>query len=149
MFVLNYDVLKVKRLAMIRDWYNQIPYSALKTKRDMTKYINWQQSTFSYLNSTKLCHSHNSEPKYKYGQQEQVTARNHTEVCINFIPVNCSLKCLLIRMKLKLLSALFANWVENGIPMFLLIIYSVWNNPSWISVPRVSFRSCFILLSCD
>ena len=28
---------------MIRSWYNQIPYPALKTKREITKYINWQQ----------------------------------------------------------------------------------------------------------
>ena len=30
---------------MIRNWYNQIPHSALKTKREITKYINWQQFT--------------------------------------------------------------------------------------------------------
>ena len=30
---------------MIRNWYNQIPYPALKTKREITKYINWQQFT--------------------------------------------------------------------------------------------------------
>ena len=30
---------------MIRNWYNQIPYSAPKTKREITKYINWQQFT--------------------------------------------------------------------------------------------------------
>ena len=29
---------------MIRNWYNQI-YTALKTKREITKYINWQQFT--------------------------------------------------------------------------------------------------------
>ena len=34
---------KVKRYAMIRNWYNQIPYPTLKTKREITKYINWQQ----------------------------------------------------------------------------------------------------------
>ena len=28
---------------MIRNWYNQIPYPALKTKREITKYINWRQ----------------------------------------------------------------------------------------------------------
>ena len=28
---------------MIRNWYNKIPYPALKTKREITKYINWQQ----------------------------------------------------------------------------------------------------------
>ena len=30
---------------MIRNWYNQIPYPALKTKREITKYRNWQQLT--------------------------------------------------------------------------------------------------------
>ena len=30
---------------MIRKWYNQIPYPALKIKREITKYINWQQVT--------------------------------------------------------------------------------------------------------
>ena len=32
---------------MIRNWYNQIPYPALKTEREITKYmyINWQQFT--------------------------------------------------------------------------------------------------------
>ena len=30
---------------MIRNWYNQTPYPALKTKREMIKYINWQQFT--------------------------------------------------------------------------------------------------------
>ena len=28
---------------MTRNWYNQIPYPALETKRERTKYINWQQ----------------------------------------------------------------------------------------------------------
>ena len=30
---------------MIRYWYNQIPYPAFKTKKEITKYINWQQFT--------------------------------------------------------------------------------------------------------
>ena len=30
---------------MIRNWYNQIPHPTLKTKREITKYINWQQFT--------------------------------------------------------------------------------------------------------
>ena len=30
---------------MIRNWYNQIPYPALKTKKEITKYINWRQFT--------------------------------------------------------------------------------------------------------
>ena len=32
---------------MIRNWYNQIPHPALKTKREITKYINWRQFTKS------------------------------------------------------------------------------------------------------
>ena len=34
-----------QELSMIRNWYNQIPYPALKTKREITKYINWRQFT--------------------------------------------------------------------------------------------------------
>ena len=30
---------------MIRNWYSQIPYPALKTKREITKYINRQKFT--------------------------------------------------------------------------------------------------------
>ena len=30
---------------MIRNWYNQIQHPALKTKRETTKYIYWQQFT--------------------------------------------------------------------------------------------------------
>ena len=53
--------LKLKRLAMIRNCYNQIPYPALKTKREITKYINWQQFTkgtrgkASLLSKTRDC----------------------------------------------------------------------------------------------
>ena len=38
---------------MIRNWYNQIPYPALKTKREITKFINWRQFT----KGTLSCHS--------------------------------------------------------------------------------------------
>ena len=79
---------------MIRNWYNQIQHPALKTKREITKYINWQQFTkgtrgkpneqlfpkqvsFSYLKFTKYVTNIIAEPKYKYGQQEQVTVRKH------------------------------------------------------------------------
>ena len=79
---------------MIRNWYNQIPHPVLKTKREITKYINWQQFTkaiavtrmnssfsnrwsFSNLKFTKYVTNIIAEPKYKYGQQEQVTVRNH------------------------------------------------------------------------
>ena len=30
---------------MIRNWYNQFPHPALKTKREIIKYINWRQFT--------------------------------------------------------------------------------------------------------
>ena len=30
---------------MVRNWYNKIQHPALKTKRETTKYINWQQFT--------------------------------------------------------------------------------------------------------
>ena len=30
---------------MISNWYNQIPYPALKIKREITKYINWREIT--------------------------------------------------------------------------------------------------------
>ena len=80
---------------MIRNWYNQIPHPALKTKREITKYINWQQFTKGtrgkpneqlfprqvviQLPKIYLKYVTNiiAEPKYKYGQQEQVTVRNH------------------------------------------------------------------------
>ena len=68
---------------------------ALKTKKDITKYINWQQFTKSthgkpneqrfprqvaiqlpkYVSRIHVI----DEPKYKYGQQEQATARNHNK----------------------------------------------------------------------
>ena len=71
---------------MIRNWYNQIPIPVLKTKREITKYINWQQFTkgtrgkpneqlfpkqvvIQLAKIYKICHII-AEPKYKYGQQE-------------------------------------------------------------------------------
>ena len=71
---------------MIRNWYNQIPHSALKTKREITKYINWRQFTKGtrgkpneqlFTKFTKYVTNIIAEPKYKYGQQEQVTVKNH------------------------------------------------------------------------
>ena len=73
---------------MIRNWYNQIPYPALKTKREITKYINWRQFmkgtrgkqneqpfpnrwSFSYLKFTKYVTNIIDEPKYKHRQHEQ------------------------------------------------------------------------------
>ena len=76
---------------MIRNWYNQIPYLALKTKRDITKYINWQQFTKGtrgkpnkqlfprqvVIQLPKYVTHKTGAPKYKYGLQEQATVRNH------------------------------------------------------------------------
>ena len=79
---------------MIRNRYNQIPHPALITKREITKYINWQQFTkgthgkpneqlfpkqvvIQLPKLTKYVTNILAEPKYKYGHQEQVTVRNH------------------------------------------------------------------------
>ena len=81
---------------MVRNWYNQIPYPALKTKMEIIKYINWQQFTKGtrgkpieqlfprqvviQLPTCKyVTHIIGviGEPKYKYGQQDQLTVRNH------------------------------------------------------------------------
>ena len=68
---------------MVMNWYNQIPYPALKTKREIIKYINWQQFTkgthrkpneqlFPRQVVILLKYVTNiiGEPKLKYGQQE-------------------------------------------------------------------------------
>ena len=47
---------------MIRNWYNQIPYPALKTKREITKYINWRQFT----KGTRGKQNEQLFPKYFY-----------------------------------------------------------------------------------
>ena len=75
---------------MIRNRYNQVPYPTLKTKKEKTKCINWQQFTKGTRGKPKeqlfprqmviqlkyVTHI-TGELKYKYGQQEQVTLRNH------------------------------------------------------------------------
>ena len=76
---------------MIRSLYNQIPYPALKPERKITKYIHWQQFTKGtcgkpneqlfprqmVIQQPKYVTHIIGEPKYKYGQQELVTVRNH------------------------------------------------------------------------
>ena len=70
---------------MTRNWYNQIPHPALKTKRETTKYINWQQFTkgtrgkpneqlfsqagghLATYNLLKYVTNIIAEPKYNYG----------------------------------------------------------------------------------
>ena len=37
--------LQSKKISNDQNWYNQIPRPALKTKREIIKYINWQQFT--------------------------------------------------------------------------------------------------------
>ena len=74
---------------MIRNWYNQIPYPALKTKREITKYIlHFTKGTRGKPNE-HLFPRHGviqlpkyvthiiDEPKYKYRQQEQVTVKKY------------------------------------------------------------------------
>ena len=74
---------------MIRNWYNQIPHPA--PKREITKYINGQQFTKDtrgkpneqlFLRQVVIQLPYVThiigEPKYKYGQQEQVTVRKTT-----------------------------------------------------------------------
>ena len=70
---------------------NQIPYPTLKTKREITKYINRQQFTKGtsgkpneklfprqvVIQLPKYITHIIGEPKYKYGQQGQVTVTNH------------------------------------------------------------------------
>ena len=76
---------------MTRNWYNEIRYPALKTKREITKYVKWQQFTKGtrckpneqlfprqvVIQLPKYVTHIVGGPKYKYGQQEQVTVRNH------------------------------------------------------------------------
>ena len=76
---------------MIRNGYNLIPYPALKTKSEITKYIHWQQFTKGtrgkpneqlfprkvVIQLPKYVTHITGGPKYKYGQQEQVTVRNN------------------------------------------------------------------------
>ena len=75
---------------MIRNWYNQIPYLAFKTKMEITKYINWQQFTKGtcgkpneqlfprqlVIQLPKYLTNIIGKLKYKYGQQEQDTVRD-------------------------------------------------------------------------
>ena len=70
------------------------PTSCPQNQKEITKYINWRQFTkgtrskpneqlfpklesFSYLKFAKYVTNIIAEPKFKYGQQEQVTVRNH------------------------------------------------------------------------
>ena len=76
---------------MIRSRYNQTPYPALKIKREITKYIQWQQFTKGtrgkpngqlfprqvVIQLPKYVTHIIGEPKYDYGQQEQVTEKSH------------------------------------------------------------------------
>ena len=76
---------------MIRNWYNQIPHPALKTKKEIIKYINWQQFTKGTRGKPneqffpkqvvtqlpKYITNIIAEPKYKCGQQEQVIVKTH------------------------------------------------------------------------
>ena len=54
---------------MNRNRHNQIPHPAFKTKQKLSQ--TGGHSILKYV--TNII----GEPKYKYGQQEQVTVRNH------------------------------------------------------------------------
>ena len=86
--------MRCKKISNDQELIQSDPSSSPKTKREITKYINWRQFTkgtrgkpneqlypyrwsFSYLKFTKYVTNIIAEPKYKYGQQEQVTVRNH------------------------------------------------------------------------
>ena len=86
--------IKSKKISNDQELIQSDPTSCPKTKREITKYINWRQFmkgtrgkpneqllpnrwSFSYLKFTKYVTNIIAEPKYKYGQQEQVTVRNH------------------------------------------------------------------------
>ena len=70
---------------MIRNWYNQIPYPGLQTKREITKYINCKQFTKGtrgkpneqpfpsqvVIQLAKYLTHIIGEPKYKYGQPNE------------------------------------------------------------------------------
>ena len=75
---------------MIKNCYNQILYPALKTKRERTKYINWQQFSKGtrgkpneqlfprqVVIQLKYVTQITGEPKYRYGQQEHKHSLNH------------------------------------------------------------------------
>ena len=83
---------------MIRKWYNQIPYPALKTKREITKYINWQQFTKDtrgkpneqffprqvVIQLPKYVTHIIDEQKYKYGQLTFQIQFN-SKTCVQFL----------------------------------------------------------------
>ena len=54
---------------MIRNWYNQIPYPALRTKREITKYINWRQFT----KGTRGKQNEQLFPKYRIANSSSCT----------------------------------------------------------------------------
>ena len=62
----------VKRSAIVRNWYNQIPHPVRKTKRKTTKYINWQQFTKG------TCGKPNEQP---FLRQVVIQLPKFTKVC--------------------------------------------------------------------
>ena len=88
-------MIESKKISNDQELIQSIPHPTLKTKREITKItlidgslrkalaVNQMNSSFpnrwsfSYLKFTKYVTNIIAEPKYKYGQQEQVTVRNH------------------------------------------------------------------------
>ena len=114
---------------MIRNWYNQIPYPALRTKMEITKYINWQQFTKGKLDKPneqlfprlvviqlpqillKYVTNIIGGPNFKYGHQEQVTVRNHNR--------STALERSVLNTIRGYLKSLYCNVVSNYINEFL------------------------------
>ena len=80
-------------LSNVQELIQSDAVSCPQTKREITKYINWQQFTKGthgkpneqlfpsqvVIQLPKYVTHIISELKYKYGQQEQVTVRNHNK----------------------------------------------------------------------
>ena len=76
--------MKSKTINNDQELIQSIPYPALKTEREITKYINWQQFTKGMrgkpneqlfprqvvIQLPKYVTHITGKPKYKYGQQE-------------------------------------------------------------------------------
>ena len=127
---------------MIRNWYSQIAYPALKTKREITKYINWQQFTKGtrgkpneqlfprqvviQLDVPKYVTHIIGEPKYKYGQQEQVTVRNHNR--------STALKAARKMQNISYYSRYNLADLQHSVDILLCFGHSsFWFNYKWIS----------------
>ena len=70
---------------MIRNWYNQITHPALKTKKEITKYINWQQ----FAKGTRGKPNEQLFPKQVVIQQPKIYKICHQHNSLTKIPILC------------------------------------------------------------